>query len=72
MPRTVKAQQGDTLDLVCWRELGTTAGGTVENALTLNPNLNSLSELLPEGIEILLPDPPAAAVADLATVNLWD
>ncbi len=66
------AQQGDTLDLICWRELGTTAGGVVEAALRLNPDLNGIGEILPEGQEIELPEAPAAAAPQLATVNLWD
>lgn len=72
MSRSAIAQQGDTLAAICWRELGTTSGGVVESALILNPSLNGLGALLPEGIEINLPDPPAQAAPQLATVNLWD
>lgn len=74
MPRTVTAQQGDTIDALCWRELGTTSGGVVEAALALNPFLAEAGTTLAEGASVLLPDPPQAAgrALILETVNLWD
>lgn len=72
MPRTVTAQQGDTLDAMCWRELGTTSGGVVEAALELNPLLAALGPVIAEGTAVTLPDPPTAASQTLETVNLWD
>lgn len=67
----VSAHQGDTLDLLCWRNLGTTAG-VVEAAYLLNPALADLGPVLPEGRAIVLPDRPADAAAIRETVNLWD
>jgi phage tail protein X len=55
----VSAHQGDTLDLLCWRHLGTTAG-VVEAALQLNPGLADLGPVLPEGQAVTLPDRPAS------------
>ncbi|MCJ2189159.1 tail protein X [Novosphingobium beihaiensis] len=72
MSRTAIARQGDTLDAICWRELGTTQGNVVEDALTLNPGLAASGTVLAEGTVVMLPDPPAAAAALLETVNLWD
>lgn len=72
MPRTVTAQQGDTLDALCWRVLGTTTGGVVEAALGLNPALAGAGLFIAEGTAVILPDPPAANTATLQTVNLWD
>jgi len=75
MTRTATARQGDTLDLVCWRELGTTAGGVVEAAFDLNRGLAQAGPIITEGTIVTLPDPPAAAgyaAATLETVNLWD
>lgn len=69
MTRTVRAQQGDTLDRLCQRYLGTTAGVT-EQALTLNPGLAERGPVLPQGTAVHLPrraTPPARP-----TVNLWD
>lgn len=82
MPRTVTARQGDTIDALCWRVLGTTAGGLVEAGLDLNPGLAVLGPVLPEGAPVILPDLPGANAAGtgpapvpvpvLTTVNLWD
>jgi len=72
MTSTATALQGDTLDLICWRLLGTTEGGVVEAAYALNPGLAALGTVLPEGTPVVLPDPPPAAAVALATVNLWD
>lgn len=67
----VTAHQGDTLDLLCWRNLGTTAG-VVEAAYRLNPGLADLGPLLPEHHAVTLPDRPASTPAIRETVNLWD
>ncbi|WP_288115387.1 tail protein X [Novosphingobium sp.] len=80
MPRTVTARQGDTIDAICWRVLGTTAGGVVEAELDANPGLAVLGPFLPEGTAVILPDLPGTDAAGtipvpvpvLATVNLWD
>ena len=76
-PNAAIAREGDTLDLICWRVLGTTAGGVVEAAFGLNRNggasLAELGSVIAEGTTVLLPDPPQAATSStLETVNLWD
>jgi len=71
-------QQGDTLDLVCWRELGTTSGGVVEQAYLLNQNLadggpNGVGgPLLAPLTDVILPAVTSATPTALETVNLWD
>lgn len=68
------AQAGETLDAVCWRILGQTAGVT-EQAYELNRGLANLGALLPGGTRIVLPDPPApttTAPVRRETVKLWD
>jgi phage tail protein X len=67
----VNAHQGDTLDLLCWRNLGTTAG-VLEAAYLLNPGLAELGPVLPEGRAVILPERPASALSTRETVNLWD
>jgi phage tail protein X len=67
----VNARQGDTLDLLCWRHLGTTAA-VVEQAYDLNQGLADAGPILAEGTVITLPDPPATSTPIRATVNLWD
>lgn len=65
------ARQGDTLDLLCWRHLGTTTA-VVEQAYDLNPGLADAGPVLAEGQIVILPDAPAAAAPLRETVNLWD
>jgi phage tail protein X len=66
---TVRALQGDTLDTLCLRHLGTTSGGTVEATLTANPGLASLGPVLPVGTQVVLVQP---AKSTEQTVKLWD
>jgi phage tail protein X len=68
----VMANQGDTLDLLCHRHLGRTAG-VVEEAYQLNPGLAAIGPVLPMGYEVNLPEPAAAAQAETKpTIQLWD
>ena len=67
------AQQGETLDALCWRVLGRTEGVT-EQAYDLNPQLADLGPKLPGGTRVTLPDVVAttATPPKRATVKLWD
>ncbi|MDV5357783.1 phage tail protein [Kosakonia sp. SMBL-WEM22] len=64
----VITQQGDTLDLVCLRYYGRTAG-VVESVLGANPGLAERGIVLPHGTAINLPDIAAQSMQE--TVNLW-
>lgn len=66
----VRTQQGDTLDALCWRHLGRTAG-VVEATLDLNPGLAELGAVLPAG-QLLTLAVPAAAPLTRRMVSLWD
>lgn len=68
----VSTLQGDTLDLLCLRHLGTTTGGVVEQAMELNPGLCDGGPVIPTGTAVTLPEPTATAPQALETVNLWD
>ena len=70
MPTTVIAQQGDTVDMLCLRHLGITAGVT-EAVYALNRGLADLGPILDLGQAVTLPDRPATSTA-IATVQLWD
>lgn len=70
MPTTVRTQQGDTVDQLCHRHLGQTAGVT-EQTYVLNPGLAAHGASLPLGLLVLLPDPPTAPAAP-HIVTLWD
>ncbi|WP_447042520.1 tail protein X [Vreelandella sp. H-I2] len=70
MTSTIRAQQNDTLDAICYRAYGTTQGVT-EQVLAANPGLAELGPLLPHGTPVTLPtvtQPPSRA----PTVQLWD
>lgn len=66
---TVQAQQGDTLDQICLRHLGSVAG-TVEATLQLNPGLAALGATLPLGTPVTLPAQPERATT--TRLKLWD
>ena len=67
---SLRAQQGDTVDAICWRHYGRTAG-VVEQVLDANPGLADLGPVIPNGTLITLPD--AAPQAERRQmVNLWD
>lgn len=66
----VIARQGDTLDALCWRHYGRTAG-VVEAVLEANPGLADLGPILPHGQRVVLPEQaPQPQRQDL--INLWD
>jgi phage tail protein X len=70
MTSSVYAQQGDTVDAICWRIYGRTASVT-EAVLVANPGLADLGPVLPHGTLVTLPDTAPQAQA-LQMVNLWD
>lgn len=67
----VAAMHRETLDELCWRSVGRTAGIT-EAALELNPGLAASGPQLAEGTIVTLPDAVTAAPATRETVQLWD
>ncbi|MFT0733911.1 tail protein X [Ralstonia wenshanensis] len=65
----VRAIQGDTVDAICHRVYGRTAGVT-EAVLAANPGIADLGPVLPHGTELVMPDiPPQPA---MQMVQLWD
>lgn len=66
----VHAQQNDTVDAICWRHLGATAG-VVEQTLKLNPGLVDQGIVLAHGTPVILPDAVPVQVVK-KTVRLWD
>ena len=66
----VIAQQGDTVDVLCHRHLGRTAGVT-EAVMESNPGISALGPVLPMGTAVELPDQlPAETNTNL--IQLWD
>lgn len=68
IPQTVIANQGDTLDLICWRYYRTTAAVT-EQVLAANPQLDVACPIIPLGTPITLPD---LKPVQHTSLNLWD
>lgn len=66
----VIAHQGDTIDTLCWRHLGTT--DTVESILERNPGLAALGPILPIGTPVTLPDADTLATPAKTIIQLWD
>lgn len=66
----VTTQKGDTVDELCWRQYGRTAG-MVEKVLELNPGLADAGPVLPNGLEVEMPAPPATTPTT-PLLQLWD
>lgn len=69
----VVALQGDTIDALCHRHLGATAG-LVEQVLALNYGISLHGPVLPMGTLVELPDVPAPSTgaAERPLIQLWD
>lgn len=70
MTTAIRTQQHDTVDALCWRHYGRTAGVT-EAVLEANPGLADHGPILPQGIVVNLPAAQFAA-PQRQMVNLWD
>jgi phage tail protein X len=66
-----RSVQGDTLDALCYRTLGRTAGVT-EAALAANPGLADLGPVLPVDTVVDLPDTVQTTQSETALVQLWN
>lgn len=67
---TVYAKQGDTLDLLVWRELSAGAG-VVEQVLELNRGIADTGAILTEGQAVTLPLLLTAPAKTNDIVQLW-
>lgn len=68
---TATAKQGESLDALCWRVLGTTTK-VVEQALELNRGLADLGEILPEGTVVILPAVTTSQTPENKIIQLWE
>ena len=66
----VRSIQGDTVDLLCRRHYGRTAGVT-ERVLEAHPGLADLGVELPIGTLVELPDSPTST-SSAPGLKLWD
>ncbi len=65
----IRSIQGDTIDLICYRYYGKTAGVT-EQVIEANPALVNIGPVLPNGTDVYLPE--QTATAEKTTISLWD
>lgn len=70
MATIVRAHQNETVDALCWRHYGRTAGVT-EDVLKANPGLADYGPTLPQGLAVTMPNAQATA-PQRQMVNLWD
>jgi phage tail protein X len=71
MAHVLYARQGDTVDAICWRTFGVTAG-VVETVYEMNRGLAALGPVLPMGTPVVLPDAQDVGTRVLAILQLWD
>ena len=70
MPVAIRTIQNDTVDALCWRHYGRTAGVT-EAVLEANPGLADHGPILPQGLVVNMPEAQTSA-PQRQMVNLWD
>ncbi|MGR6474437.1 tail protein X [Pseudomonas juntendi] len=70
MAEQLRTQQNDTVDALCWRHYGRTAG-VVEAVLDANPGLADSGPVLPAGMLVTLPEIQTSA-PERQMVNLWE
>ncbi|AVJ23961.1 MULTISPECIES: tail protein X [Pseudomonas] len=70
MPIAVRTNQNDTVDALCWRFYGRTAGVT-EAVLEANPGLADYGPILPHGLVVNMPEAQTSA-PQRQMVQLWN
>jgi len=65
----IYAQQGDTVDSMCWRFYGRTAS-IVEKVYNANKNIADWGPVLPHGTAVDMPEIAEAPVKE--SLRLWD
>ena len=70
MAYQLRTQQNDTVDALCWRHYGRTAG-VVEAVLDANPGLADRGAVLQAGVLVNLPEIQTSA-PERQMVNLWE
>ncbi len=71
MPDIIRAQQGDTLDALLWRERSFGASD-LGKVLEANPGLAALGVILPLGTPVTIPATATPTPRTLPLIQLWD
>ena len=69
--RYYRSKEGDTVDRIVWLYYGRQNDGIVEAVLAANNDLASHGPILPEGLQIALPE-ITAKDQNAGSVRLWD
>lgn len=69
---TVVAVEGDTVDLIAWRVVGSGYRAAVPAIYARNPGLAAHGATLPAGAEVIVPAPAIATEEIPRPVRLWD
>lgn len=70
MPTAIRTNQNETVDALCWRFYGRTAGVT-EAVLEANPGLADYGPILPQGLIVNMPEAQTSA-PQRQMVQLWN
>ncbi|MGR2709555.1 phage tail protein [Pseudomonas sp. IB20] len=70
MPTSIRTNQNETVDALCWRFYGRTAGVT-ETVLEANPGLADHGPILPQGLVVNMPEAQTSA-PQRQMVQLWN
>lgn len=65
-----RTREGDTVDLIAWRQYGRQDRQVVETLLEANPTLADFGPVIPPGTEVMLPE--ILVAAEVNGVRLWD
>lgn len=68
--RVVRSRDGDTVSQVLWLVSGRNDDEAEEALYEVNPGLEQYGPVLPEGVEIKIPEFPEKAPERV--VNIWD
>lgn len=69
MARIVPSEEGETLDQLCWRALGST--DPVEQVYAANPGLAESGAFLPAGVDVVIPETATSPAPLRETITLW-
>lgn len=71
MTTRLTARQGDTLDLLLWRELGLGAAA-LPAVLEANAGIAAIGAVLPVGTAVVVPDAAASVPETAPLIQLWN
>lgn len=71
MPSRTTSTQGDTLDLIVFRVLGTVDEKLLDEAFGLNSEISQYGVTMPAGVTVVVPDLPSSPTRE-GVIKLYD